>query len=257
MGMRVALLIPGEPRFCKEFDQFLQNLQGYHQVDWFVWLWQNSQCEEHRGVDVVAPSWRQLDHSTTWARIQQHLPVQHQLINLTIARKELYPSPQVGNKAGETSVERMWGMYTSLRECDLARRAHEQSLGQRYDLVIRTRADLGLASPLDLKNCLEYLEQNPQTIMTPHNDIHGYGHRTNDMMALGLSEAMTTYCDLAQHLLTYHHNMGILYHPETMLAFHMAHQGIANHNKDSYQVILRRFGTVEQGAYRSDYGRWA
>jgi hypothetical protein len=255
--MRVALLLPGEPRFCREFDQLLENLRGYTSVDWFVWLWQGSQSEAYRGVDLVAPIWQHMDHSMTRDRIQQRLPSGHQLINLTIAPKELYPAPQVHNKAGETSVERMWGMYTSIRQCDLERRAHEQALGQRYDLVIRTRTDLGLTAPLDLEHCLEYLERSPRTIMTPGNDIHGYGHKTNDMMALGLSKDMTTYCDLAQHLLDYHHNMGILFHPETMLAFHMAHQGLANYNTDSYQVILRKSGTVEQGVYRSDYGRWA
>lgn len=255
--MRVALLLPGEPRFCREFDQLLENLRGYTSVDWFVWLWQSSQCEEHRGVDVVAPSWRYLDHSIARDRIRQRLPAQHRLINLTIADKALYPPPQVVNKAGETSVERMWGMYTSLKECDLHRRAYEQASGQTYDLVIRTRTDLGLTATLDLEQCLEYLEKNPQTIMTPSNDIHGYGHQTNDMMALGKSGAMSTYCDLVQHIPEYHRTMGIVYHPETMLAFHMAHRGLTNHNSNSYEVMLRRFGSVERNAYRSDYGRWA
>jgi hypothetical protein len=257
MGMRVALLIPGEPRFCREFDQLLENLQGYDQIDWFVWLWQDSQSEAYRGVDVVAPSWRHLDHSITWDRIQQRLPAQHQLINLTIAHKALYPAPEIHRTDGSTNIARVWGMYTSLQQCDLTRRAHEQTLNKPYDLVIRTRPDLGLSQPLDLRHCQEYLKLNPATIMTPSNDIHGYRHVTNDMMALGLSEAMTTYCNLAQHILEYHNTMDVIYHPETMLAFHMHQQGLANHNTDSYQVILRRFGAVEQGVYRSDYGRWA
>ena len=254
--MRVALLIPGEPRFCKEFDQFLENLQGYDQVDWFVWLWQESQCEEHRGVDVVAPSWRQLDHNTTRARIQQHLPVQHQLINLTIARKELYPAPQFYRKDGSTSVERVWGMYTSLQQCDLTRRAHEQTLDSPYDLVIRTRPDLGLTAPLDLNVCRNYLKQNPSTIITPRNAVHGYNHKTNDMMAVGPSDIMSTYCNLVDHVIEYHDRLGMIYHPETMLAFHMHMQGIKNHNS-TFDIMLRKFGTVINNAYRSDYGRWA
>jgi hypothetical protein len=77
------------------------------------------------------------------------------------------------------------------------------------------------------------------------------------MMALGTSEAMSTYCDLAQYILEYHHKLGLIYHPETMLAFHMLAQGLANHNDNSYQVVLRQLGSVERDAYRSNYGRWA
>lgn len=257
MGMKAALLLPGEPRFCSEFDLLLENLRGYDQVDWFVWLWQDSQCEEHRGVDVVAPSWRHLDYQPTHDRLISYLPAGHRLINLSIVDKSAYPAPQVHNKAGETSVERMWGMYTSVRECDLQRRAHEQATGENYDLVIRTRPDLGLAAPLDLKACWEYLKKNPSTVMTPSNEVHGYGHKTNDMMAMGLSGAMTTYCDLAQYIVEYHYRLGLIYHPETMLAFHMAAHGLANHNVNSYEVVLRKFGAVERDAYRSNYGRWA
>jgi hypothetical protein len=255
--MRVALLLPGEPRFCREFDLLLENLRGYTTVDWFVWLWQDSQCEEHRGVDVVAPSWRHMEYETAHSRLNSYLPAGHQLINLSIENRSSYPPPRVHHKAGETSVERMWGMYTSVRECDLQRRVHERATGQPYDLVIRTRPDLGLAAPLDLEHCLEYLKQNPQTVITPSNEVHGYGHKTNDMMALGQSSAMSTYCDLAQYIVEYHHKLGLIYHPETMLAFHIAAQGLTNHNKDSYEVVLRKFGAVERDAYRSDYGRWA
>jgi hypothetical protein len=257
--MRVALLLPGEPRFCSEFDLFLENLRGYDQVDWFVWLWKDSRSEEHRGVDLVAPSWQHLEHQTTHDRLVSYLPPGHQLTKLSIVDKSQHPSaPQVVHrKAGETSVERMWGMYTSIRECDLLRRAQEQAQGQNYDLVIRSRPDLGLVQPLDLAACWEYLQKNPQTVITPSNEVHGYGHKTNDMMAIGLSSAMTTYCDLVQHIVEYHHRLKLIYHPETMLAFHMAEQGLTNHNKGSHEVAFRRLGTVDGKVYRSNYGRWA
>lgn len=254
--MRVAMLIPGEPRFCREFDSFLDNLRGYTSIDWFVWLWQSSQSEVDRGVDVVAPSWRSLNHAAAHARLVKLLPQGHTLASLTIADRSHFPPPQVHNKAGETNVARMWGMYNSLDQCDLARRSHEQTVAQPYDLVIRTRPDIGLTAPLDLMSYRHFLDQNPSTVITPHNEVHGYGHRTNDMMAMGLGQAMSVYCNLAQHIVHYH-QLGLIYHPETMLAFHMQARGLTNHNTDTFEVSLRKLGSVVDGAYRSDYGRWA
>ena len=255
--MRVALLLSGEPRFCSEFDLFLENLRGYDQVDWFVWLWRDSQCEEHRGVDVVAPSWRHLDYRSTHDRLASYLPTGHQLTELSIVDKSAYPAPQVHHKAGETSVERMWGMYNSLYQCDLTRRACEQRTGQPYDLVIRTRPDLGLSAPLDLVHYKQLLDQNPSTVVTPTNHVHGREHKTNDMMAMGLSDSMSIYCDLAKYIVDYNQQLGVIYHPETTLAFHMHTQGLKNYNRDSFEVVLRAHGSVVNNVYRSNYGRWA
>ena len=32
--MKAAVLLQGDPRFCKEFDTFLENLKGFDQVDY-------------------------------------------------------------------------------------------------------------------------------------------------------------------------------------------------------------------------------
>jgi hypothetical protein len=254
--MRVALLISGEPRFCREFDLFLDHLRGHGTVDWFVWLWQGSQSEgDSRGLDVVAPCWRHLDYQTAHNRLTQLMPSNHTLARLTIADRLQYPPPTVHNKAGETSVERMWGMYSSLYQCDLSRRAHEQNLAQPYDLVVRIRPDLGLNAPLDLVQYKQLVTENPSTVITASNHIHGYGHRINDMMAIGNSTAMSTYCDLAQHIVDYHDRDHIIFHPETMLAYHLKQQGLVS--RELYEVVLRQFGSVVDDAYRSDYGRWA
>jgi len=40
--MKAAILIQGDPRFCSEFDLFLKNLQGFDQVDYFMYMWKDS-----------------------------------------------------------------------------------------------------------------------------------------------------------------------------------------------------------------------
>ena len=40
--MKAAVLIQGDARFCREFDLFLENLKGFDQVDYFMYLWKNN-----------------------------------------------------------------------------------------------------------------------------------------------------------------------------------------------------------------------
>ena len=203
----------------------------------------------------MAPSWQQLDYQTARDRLTGLMPQNHSLITLTIAHRADFPPPEVRNKDGHTSVARVWGMYTSLHQCDLTRRTHEQNLAQPYDLVIRIRPDLGLGAALDLARCQQLIDHNPLTVLTPSNHVHGYEHKINDMMAIGSSAAMSTYCDLAQRIVDYHDQDNLIFHPETMLAYHLKRQGLES--RASYEVVLRQFGSVIDGAYRSDYGRWA
>lgn len=256
LPMKIAMLLPGEPRFCREFDQLLSNLQtSGHSVDWFVWLWQCSPRDIRANFDVVSPWWQTAVAESIRLRMQHLLPPGHQVVNCTVNSKQDWPAPRVNNKAGETDVERAWGMYASLYQCDLARQAREAQQGP-YDLVIRTRPDLGLSAPLDLAAVRALLDQTPNGVITPKNEVHGYGHRINDMFAIGSSQTMAVYAALSKYIPGYL-AQGLIYHPETMLGFHLANQGLANLDM-GLQVELRKTGKfLDNGGYISNYGRWA
>lgn len=254
--MRIAAIMAGEPRFCREFDLFIDSLKNYQQVDWYMFFWSNSRAGGTHGFDLVAPQWLSVDRTWAIEKLRSTLPTSHRIVGLVLADRNSVQTPQIANKAGETNVERMWGMYNSLQQADLLRRSAEQQLG-RYDLVIRARPDVGLTGTVDLEQLAQLVEQNPRALITPTAEVHGYGHRINDMIAFGSSESMTVYCDAVQWIPEYY-NRGLIFHPETMLAYHCAQQGLDVIQKDFGSIVLRKLGTqIPNGPYISDYGRWA
>lgn len=254
--MRVAAIMAGEPRFCREFDLFLNNLTNYQSVDWYMFFWANSRAGGTHGFDLVAPNWLNVDREWAMEKLKSVLPETHRIAGLVLADRTQVVTPNITNKAGETDVERMWGMYNSLHQVDLLRRSAEQQLGD-YDLVIRARPDVGLRGPIDLKELSEIVATNKRAIITPNTEVHGYGHRMNDMIAFGSTHSMTAYCNAVQWIPEYH-NRGLIFHPETMLAYHCRAQQLEVIEKDFGELVLRKLGTqVPNGPYLSNFGHWA
>ena len=80
-----------------------------------------------------------------------------------------------------------------LKKCDLAR----QQSDNNYDLIIRSRPDIGIDAPLDLVQIHNFLEQNPNYLITPINRRNcGF----NDMFAVGLPNTIKTYCEAVDHI---------------------------------------------------------
>ena len=40
--MKIAILLPGQPRFTGDFNNFISNINGYEQADWFVYITNNN-----------------------------------------------------------------------------------------------------------------------------------------------------------------------------------------------------------------------
>ena len=63
--MKAAILLQGDPRFCAEFDLFLENLKGFDQVDYFMYMWEDSPSTVdllgNSGHQVVAPAWQHIN----------------------------------------------------------------------------------------------------------------------------------------------------------------------------------------------------
>lgn len=253
--MRVAVLISGEPRFSQEFTEFVDQLPKDCSIDWFFWLWSQSPAGSYANTVFVAPAWQSITEPWARSKIESNIAGdQHQIASVIVENKSNWPPPEIHHKAGETDIGRCWGMYSSLYQCDLLRQQREHDQGFKYDLVIRTRPDLKLSQNLDLVKLLQQV--NDSSIVTPKDQIHGYlGHRINDMFAIGTSRSMQVYTDLANNIVKYC-QQGLLFHPETMLSFHLKQQSIKNILGD-FGVRLRVSGSDETGGYVSNFGCWA
>jgi hypothetical protein len=106
-------------------------------------------------------------------------------------------------------------MYRGIRRCNDMKLRRELARGERYDHVIRTRADIQLASPLDLG---KFMPLTREFIVFPENG-HWRGG-LNDQFAFGASEKMDLY-SLVIDYIPEHCGNGCPFHPETLLRFHL------------------------------------
>jgi hypothetical protein len=111
-------------------------------------------------------------------------------------------------------------MYQGIRRCNDMKLRREISLGVRYDHVIRTRADVEIASPLDLGR---FMPLTREFIVFPDNG-HWRGG-LNDQFAFGASEKMDIY-SLVYDYIPAHCEGGCPFHPETLLRHHLTKMGI-------------------------------
>ena len=250
--MKVAALISGEPRFCEEFDHFLLNLSGYTKIDWFILLWENNKDGHYNGLKLVAPYWEEIERESAFYKIQNNLPEFNNLVKLSIIDKEQFRlNFEVKNKAGETHAPSSWFMFKGLQEVNKIQETYPET----YDLVIRARPDISLDKSLDLTNIKHILDSNPRSIVVPNNHWNGYSKKINDMMAIANPEVMKIYCQTVDTLVSLQEE-GNIYHPETMLAEHLARSGV-NVIKGDFGNGLRHLGANnDQGIYQSKFGRW-
>jgi hypothetical protein len=274
-GMKVAVLLQGEPRFCAEFDQFLENLSEYDSVDYFICTWKNSDVDGRilasQGHRIVPPSWQNIDYNWAIEKFKELLPAGHQVINLDlIDQNSIQKEPITNNAAVETVQSNVWKMFYSLFKANEAKKEHETKNGFTYDLVIRARPDVALTNVINLRAIRDDLNTRP-SIMIPQNKRCGYGVYICDLFGIGSSANMDTYCNIYNEALD-HHARGVIFHPETMLARHLSHHGLS-YDPGPFHIEFRYLGlwtdtntgqTWDGGSppdlfnktYYSKFGRW-
>lgn len=251
--MRVAIILSGQPRFSKETTDFISKLPKNCIFDWYVYLWKTNQNYLDKGLDIIGSNWQQIDYVQAEKIIKNNLPENHNLLGFELGYPSDFQIPNVLHKAPETNVFTTWSMYASQYKCDLMRRNIEKNYNFEYDLVIRYRPDMSF----DIELNLEYFRNqlNNKKIVTPNIYIWGYeGFQTNDMFAIGTSKVMKTYFNLIHYMFAYNSNK-VLWHPETMLAYHLHYHEIQNMQED-LPIIFRRFGQKIDNVWYSDFTNW-
>jgi hypothetical protein len=275
--MKLAVILQGDPRFCAEFDLFLQNLTGYDQVDWFMYLWKNNSPTANlmssHGHQVVAPSWQNIDRDWALDKFSKCLPAGHRVVALELADQNSVPVVEVESNKCETVIfGNVWKMWHSQYMANQLKVAYEQEHNFKYDLVMKTRPDTALMNQINVGHIKQYFDKDPNLVLMSNNKRCGYGVAITDINAITTSVNMNIYADIYKQAIDHHRN-GCIFHPETMLARHLTHNGLHYASLD-YNVEFRHLGIwtdITTGEtwpsatvpswhnkfYTSDFGRWA
>jgi hypothetical protein len=258
--MKVAILVSGEPRFCRELTVFQSRLVGFDSADWFVSVWSQSPKRSDywrsQGSELVAPNW--LNPTAAWAqeRIALNLGPGHRLAQLELVDQQQLVFPHSGRDDGVTNVANGWKMFWGNWRTDQMRQAHERATGQPYDLILKIRPDLMLHDTLDLTRCAEMLGVDDRAVIMPDNTRAGYGHAVSDLMAVGRGAPMSCYADCL-HSIEQYIAQGKIFHPETILGDYLKSQQMGIRTA-GFRIDIRQLGQrISETEYISDFGSWA
>lgn len=245
LTMKVAITIAGLPRFTREFDDFLEKLKDYDQVDWFFYLW------NRLDDPFVPPNWPATDVDAIRAKIVSNLPANHNIAYLAVHEMPEYIVTRPLNTTPWTSLPGVWYMYYGLKLVNEQREQYELHNG-KYDLVIRSRGDISVTHEISCRAAAHYLQQNPSSILMPADHRMGLqGRVVCEAFGIGTSEIMSIYARLFDRLFEYNDN-GCMYHPETLTAHHLTVNNI--------HTPMTNFGFVFRNYNRPDWvldwGRW-
>ena len=159
--MRTALLLTGNPRFSVDFESQLHNLQN-SDIEIFIAFWRRPE-----GVDPkISPNWCNLkDGSDVYKRLVPHLPKNYRITVCEVLNDTDIESIRNEYQPHNSTPINVWQQYKLLQY------AHQsvKQLGH-FDLVIRSRTDLGLSEAIDLKLAHECLGRQPNTIYIPNKN---------------------------------------------------------------------------------------
>lgn len=240
--MRVAVLISGEPRFSQEFDLFLENLQGYDEIDWYFYLWHNATYAHEK--NLMPPSWFNIDRDTAYNKLKSNLPANHNIAYLELADQNQQQFPEVTSRLGwGVRQDNVWRMWYSWLQVD-------SKCSDNYDVVIKARPDIALMQPVNLKE----LNLQPNELILPNNFGGVYNNKhICDLMAISSRQNIKIYNNIINHVAEYY-NEGYNFHPETMLSRHLDVHNIV-YPKGKFDVQYRYFGKNGDD-YNIQYGRW-
>ena len=240
-------MLSGQPRFNREFSDLLKNLKNYDQIDIFLYLWNSDPAES-----VFIPTTWPTDPDSIKSRIQANIPGHARVADLQVLPQIEHQATGNYNLTPWSNPVNIWYTYHGIKQVNIMRESHETLYG-KYDFVIKARPDAGLRDPIDCYRIKEYLDGNPCSVIMPDDRRFGMqGNPVNDLIGIGLSSTMSTYCSAIDYFDQYN-EQGTLYHGETLLSKHLTTNGI---QFPSLGVIC----TFREHWYahnQPDYGVWS
>jgi hypothetical protein len=220
--MRTALLFSGNARFSIDFETQIHNLKN-SDIDWYICFW-----KRQPGFDPkISSNWYVKNSFQVLSKLKNFLPANHKIKFIELLDPSEFTNIPRDYEPFYSTPLNVWQQYNILKYCNDWRK----ELGS-YDLVIRSRTDLGLNQEIDLTLAYESLSKNPNLIYTPNNQRNGYlvdvfGYSTGfcDQFAIGLPHIMNQYCDAVDSFDELYLE-GIKYNPEYLLQTVLYRKGI-------------------------------
>lgn len=240
--MKTALLLTGNPRFSIDFDSQLQNLTK-SAIDLYIVFWRR----EFGWDPKISENWCDLKSAgQVRDKLQAHLPPWYKIKFIEVLDPSVIEDIPREYETHNSTPMNVWQQYKCLQYCDLWRRELDA-----YDLVIRSRTDLGLSEPIDLKLAHECLSKSPNAIYIPKNQRYGYEPYFNDQFAIGLPQTMNIYMDAVDHF-DQMYNQGIKYNPEYLVQSVLSAYGII-WPPTSFEIIRNHdhYAPIEHGKWKN------
>jgi len=244
LKMKIAVQISGQPRFNMDFNTMLKSLET-HEVDFYFHLWSMDSTSH---PDLISPTWPNT-HDEVRDKLTFNLPGNCKIDGLKVIPQVPYTAPTGLNVTPWSNPVNIWYTYYGIKQANNMR----LESGKTHDLVIKGRPDAGLASVIDCDLILHYLEKNPRSVIVPNDRRFGMaGQVINDLIAIGLPDTITTYCNAVDNFKCYN-DQGCPYHGETLLAWHLRSNNI-EFPQTNFNCTFREFWYKHN---RIDFGVWA
>jgi hypothetical protein len=133
------------------------------------------------------------------------------------------------NKRNEISIYNSIQMFWKIWLCNEAKKEYEVNNKLKYSLVIRTRPDLYFIKPMS-KLSLFLLKMGIVKIWVSYFPWRINKYAVSDFFAIGKSKYMDYYSNVYLNIDSIY-NKGIVFHPETMLGYHLKSNFIIIPNK--------------------------
>ena len=257
--MKTALLLSGWPRFHAEFDDQLANLHD-SEIDWFVVFWKNYPTDVDYTLNAcLTPSWmdnvRTEEDAVKW--LQDRMPQGHKLAHFSFVDWNAFPGHMVGqypNQVPGTNPEAIFRQFWMFQQVNLIRQEHKG-----YDLVIRSRSDASVSTPISLEKINTMLCNEPGRLVIPSNNRQGLSWC--DTFSIGKPEAMDIYASAVDHF-NECYGRGVTMHPENIVSHVLVEKGL-RWSDDGIIANIRQRGQYltpnfvkGQKYYQADFGRW-
>lgn len=195
--MKVALLLSGRIRDGIKNYKFLEkNLLSKYDVDIFINYSYDEGDEESYSAKQIEKKFK--------PKLIRYSPYHENF-------KEYFKNFENIPHSNDVRPINLLKMLYSVKSANELKSIWESINGFKYDVVIKSRFDLKILEPINLKESID-------TIFIPIGADHLDGY--NDLFAFGDSISMDYYCNLYENILGYV-KCGVEFHPEILLKHHL------------------------------------
>ena len=206
--MKIALYISGRSKlYNKWLSKQLKN-NSHHEIDVFCSLNEEQNEEIETLLNPVKINWERYTLLERWSNIT--------------------------HKHESTKPQNMCSMYFHNKKAFELIEKHMLDNNIKYDLIVKFRPDIMS------EYFPEFSSAENNEVYTPSEHVFGWPG-INDMIAFGNFEAMKVYSNMYDYIGEYI-SKNVLFHPETMLRYHLDNKGITIKNFNyKYDLDKERF----------------